>query len=153
MPLVLFVLFIVVPIVELAVLIQVGQVIGPWWTIAVLVLVSAVGAWLVKREGLKAWRRFRTALDEARLPTREVVDGALLLFAGALLLTPGFLTDILGLLLAVPPTRAVINRVIRSRIRWSVGLPDGAGAVRFRGPRPRRDDDVDVEVLDVKRTR
>jgi UPF0716 protein FxsA len=149
MPLLLFLLFIVVPVIELYVIIQVGQAIGALWTVVLLLFVSVVGAWLVKREGLKAWRRFRTALDQARLPTVEVVDGALVLFGGALLLTPGFISDILGLLLIAPPSRAVLNRLVRSRIRLTATM---AGAPGRRRVRPRRDDDVDVEVLDVKRS-
>jgi UPF0716 protein FxsA len=122
MPAVLFAAFFVVSLVELTVLIQVGQVIGPWWTVLLLLVVSALGAWLVKREGLKAGRRFRAALQQARIPAQEVVDGALVICGGALLLTPGFLTDILGLLCVIPPTRGILNRIIRSRIRWRLGV-------------------------------
>ena len=142
-------LFIVVPIVELYVLIQVGQVIGALPTIGLLVLMSVLGAWLVRREGVRAWSRFRRTLGSGRLPTAEVVDGALLMLGGALLLTPGFLSDIVGLLLALPPTRAVVNRIVRSRTRGFIGIV----------PAPRRSGDghgaggaIDVEVVDVRRT-
>ena len=148
MPLLLFAVFIVVSLVELTVLIQVGQVIGPLWTVLLLIVVSAVGAWLVKREGIKAWRRFRAAIEEARLPTREVVDGGLVLFGGALLLTPGFITDIVGLVFIAPPTRALLSRVIRTRIRWRVGLP---GMAPPPPGMPPRDDAVNVDVIEVKR--
>ncbi|MGH9285730.1 MAG: FxsA family protein, partial [Acidimicrobiales bacterium] len=97
--------FLVVPFVELFVLIQVGRAIGALPTIAGLVLVSAAGAWLVKREGLGVVARARAQVQAGVVPGRELVDGALILFAGALLLTPGFLTDIAGLALLVPPVR------------------------------------------------
>ena len=109
---VLVVLFLVLPIAELYVLIQVADGIGVLNTIGLLILVSMVGAWLCKREGLAVMRRIRTSLDRYELPGREVVDGALVLLAGALLVTPGFLSDCLGILLLLPPTRAVIRGVV-----------------------------------------
>ena len=103
--------FIVVPLAELAVIIAVGDLIGLLPTLLLLLLVSAAGAWLSKREGLAAWRRFQLALAEGRVPTVEVADGAMILLAGALLLTPGFLTDVVGILLLLPPTRATARRL------------------------------------------
>lgn len=146
----LFVLFIVVPIVELAIIIQVGQVIGAGWTILALIGISLAGAALVKREGLRAWLRFREALAVPRIPAAEVVDGALVLLAGALMLTPGFLTDALGLFLLLPPTRGVVNRGVRGRVRGTFGLgwlPPRDG----RRQRAARDDVVDVDVIDIER--
>ncbi|MEN3316286.1 MAG: protein FxsA [Acidimicrobiaceae bacterium] len=105
----LFVVFLVVPVVELAVLIQVGHVIGTWNAIGLLLLVSFGGAWLVKREGLGVLRRFRQQMDAGRVPGRELADGVLILLAGALLLTPGFVTDFFGLLLLVPPVRSAVR--------------------------------------------
>ena len=106
MRLALVLLFIVVPIAELAVIIQVGELIGVWWTIALLVADSILGAVLMRSQGRAAWRRFNEAVGVGRVPAREVLDGALVIFGGALLLTPGFITDILGLVLLIPPTRA-----------------------------------------------
>ncbi len=143
MPIVLFLLFIVVPVVELAVLIQVGSWIGVWPTIALLLFVSVLGTWLVRREGMRAWTAFRLALAHGRVPTTEVVDGALVLFGGALLLTPGFVTDIFGLALVFPPTRKGISRVIRAQAR---GRLLGA-ATRVGGRRST----TDAEVIDVQR--
>ena len=111
----LLLLFIVVPIAELAVIIQVGQEIGALNTIALLIVVSVVGAWLVKREGLGVIRRFRSQLESGHLPARELVDGVLILFAGALLLTPGFLTDLFGISLLLPPVRAAIRAALLRR--------------------------------------
>jgi UPF0716 protein FxsA len=102
--------FILVPLAELAVLIAVGDWIGLVPTLVLLLVVSVAGAWLAKREGLAAWRRLQLALAQGRMPTAEVTDGALILLAGALLLTPGFLSDVLGILLLLPPTRAIARR-------------------------------------------
>lgn len=152
---VLLVLLVVVPLVELFVIIQVGQAIGPGWTVAALVAVSVAGAVLVKREGLRAWSRLREALGAGRLPAEEVTDGALLLLAGALLLAPGFVTDGVGLLLLLPPVRGALNRMLRNRVRGSVGLgrmgPGGPGrGARHRDVPPG--DDLEVDVVDVRRT-
>ena len=120
MPIVLFLVFIVVPVVELAVILRVGDLLGWRPTLVLLVVISVAGTWLVRREGMRAWSAFRVALAHRRSPTTEVVDGALVLFGGALLLTPGFITDLLGLLLVFPPTRKVLNRAIRNQARRRV---------------------------------
>ena len=105
-------LFIVVPIVEIYVIIQVGQAIGPWWTIALLIADSILGSLLMRSQGRAAWRRFNEALAAGRPPAREVLDGALVIFGGAFLLTPGFISDIFGLIFLIPPTRALARRFI-----------------------------------------
>lgn len=162
MPALLFVAFVVVPLVELFVAIQVAEIIGGWWTVVLLFVISVVGATLVKREGVAAWRRFREALASARLPTTEVVDGGLVILGGALLLTPGFFTDALGLALVIPPTRHAVNRLVRSRVSasfWDGGRqpapPRGLGGRPRKGPTAPRDaggdDVVDVEVVSVER--
>jgi UPF0716 protein FxsA len=122
--------FLVVPFLELFVLIQVGQQVGVWWTIALVVAVSVVGSWLVKREGWAAWRRITTRVQGGEVPGDELVDGGLILFAGALLLTPGFLTDVMALLLLFPPTRVVARRVALKRLvakATFVRQPPGGG--------------------------
>lgn len=116
MVIVLAVVFLVVPILELAVIIQVGQSLGVLPTIGLLLLVSALGAWLVKREGIGVWRRFNTQVRSGTVPTREIADGVMILFAGALLLTPGFLSDVLGLLLLTPPVRAALRGAALARL-------------------------------------
>lgn len=103
-------LFLVVPFAELFVIIRVGQAVGAGWTIAILVLVSVAGAWMVKREGIGAARRARARMRSGEVPGSELTDGVFILFAGALLLTPGFLTDVLGILLLIPPVRSAIRR-------------------------------------------
>jgi UPF0716 protein FxsA len=107
------VVFLVVPIAELAVIITVGSQIGVLNTIGLLIAISVVGAWLAKREGLGVVRRIQAQLDAGRMPGAELVDGFLVLFAGALLLTPGFLTDCLAIALLFPPMRAVVRRTLR----------------------------------------
>ncbi len=134
LPLVL--LFIVVPIVEIYVIIQVGQAIGALWTIALLVADSIVGSMFMRSQGRAAWRRFNEAIAAGRIPAREVVDGALVIFGGALLLTPGFVTDIFGATFLLPPTRAVIRRLLVRRFtgRLIVATPGSAGRRPPRGP-------------------
>ncbi|MCA1671864.1 MAG: FxsA family protein [Actinobacteria bacterium] len=113
---VLALIFIIVPIVELAVIIQVGQELGVLPTLALLLAVSFGGAWLVKREGLGVWRRFRHQVQSGVVPAREVADGVMIILAGALLLTPGFVTDLFGLLLLLPPVRAAVRASTVARI-------------------------------------
>src|SRR5919112_480991 len=116
MPLLLVLLFIVVPIVELFVIIQVGEAIGVQPTIALLIADSILGSMLMRSQGRAAWRRFNAALAEGRVPHREVLDGVLVIFGGALLLTPGFATDVLGVLLLLPPTRALVRGLLVRRL-------------------------------------
>ncbi len=119
---ILAVLFLIVPLVELYVIIQVGQGIGALNTIALLIAVSVVGAWLAKREGLGVLRRIKLQLDRGQLPGAELVDGLLVLFAGALLLTPGFLSDCLAIALLIPPVRAGVRRIVRGWFERHVDL-------------------------------
>lgn len=116
MPLLLIVLFVVVPLVELAVIQQVAQAISLGPTLVLLLLDSVLGAVLVRREGSRAWAAFREALSEGRIPGDEIVQGALVLGGGALLLTPGFVTDVVGLLLVVPASRRLLSKGIRTRV-------------------------------------
>ena len=109
---VLALLFVVVPVVEIYLLIQVGQVIGPWWTVLLLIASGVAGSYLVKREGGRAWRALQQALAEHRMPAKELADGALILIGGTLLLTPGFLSDLVGAFLILPFTRPVARRLL-----------------------------------------
>jgi UPF0716 protein FxsA len=112
MPL-LFVLLLAVPLAELYVIVKISGEIGFFNTIGLLILVSIIGAWLLKREGLATWKRLNEQLQTGKIPTKEVTDGAMIMFGGALLLTPGFLTDIVGISFVLPPTRAMLKGVFR----------------------------------------
>src|ERR1700709_2825729 len=127
MGLLLVLLFIVVPIAELYVIIQVGEAIGVWPTLLLLLLDAIVGSWLLKHEGRAAWRRFNQALAEKRVPAAGVADGFLVILGGALLIAPGFITDIFGILFLIPPTRALARKVL---YRFTVGR---AAIVAFPG--------------------
>lgn len=111
----LLVLFIAVPIIELAVILQVGDLIGFWPTVGLLIADSILGAILMRSQSRAAWRRFNGAIAARRPPAREVVDGVLVIFGGALLLTPGFVTDIVGILFLLPPTRAIFRTLLVRR--------------------------------------
>ncbi len=132
-----FLALVVVPLAEIYVLIQVGQVIGVWWTILLLVADSIFGGWLIKREGGRAWRAVSSALESGRMPTRELADGALILFGGALMLSPGFVTDLFGILLILPFTRPVARRLLTAVLsqRLVAGVVPADG--RAPGNRPR----------------
>lgn len=156
MPFLLVVLFIVIPIAELYVIIQVGQLIGVWPTLLLLLADAVLGSMLLKREGRNAWRRFNEALASRRFPGREVADGALIIVGGTLLLTPGFITDVFGLFLLLPPTRAISRRILKRFTigRFTVvGVP-GGGPGPFGPPngdptRPGRDYDFEGTAEEV----
>jgi UPF0716 protein FxsA len=131
--LVLVALFIGVPLIEIWFLIQVGRVIGPWWTILLLVVDSLIGTWLIRREGGKAWRELRTSIETGRMPARELADGALILVGGTLMLAPGFITDAFGILLILPVTRPVARRLLTRMISRRLL---GAGTVSPNATRP-----------------
>ena len=156
--------FIAVPVIEIYVIIQIGQVIGAWWTILLLIADSIFGTWLVKREGSRAWRALTAALEERRMPARELADGVLILVGGTLMLTPGFVTDIFGILCILPMTRPLGRRVLAgviSRRLVGVSFPTGprsqpgdtgAGPRTQQRPGPGYSDDevVQGEVVDER---
>ena len=119
MAFVLIAIFVVLPIVELYVIVTMSGLIGLVPTLALLVAVSLGGAWLVKRQGLGVWGRTRSVVERGEVPAAEMVDGGLLLAAGSMLIVPGFVTDAVGLLLLLPPVRALFrNRLVT---RWGSG--------------------------------
>lgn len=123
--------FIIVPIIEIYLIVQVGTAIGGWETVGLLVLDSVIGAWLVRREGFSILARVQAALGRGELPTNELIDGLLVLFAGALMLTPGFLTDGLGFALLLPPSRAIVRTVLKARFAGRVSVGGGAYGAPF----------------------
>ena len=143
----LVVLFVLVPIAELAIIIQVGQAIGVWWTIAILVADSLLGSALMRSQGRATWRRFNEALQTGRVPAAEVLDGGLVIFGGACLLTPGFITDLFGLLLLLPPTRAVVRRLLvrRFAVKMMARATSGAFPAQDSAPAGEGGRSFDVE--------
>ncbi len=140
MGLFLILIFIVVPIVELYVIIQVGGLIGVWPTLALLLADAVLGSLLLRHQGRGAWRRFNQALAERRFPGREVADGLMIAIGGTLLLTPGFVTDIFGVLLLLPPTRAIARGLLRgyaARRFVVVGMSGDRGGAQRRDPAER----------------
>ncbi|MGH8894845.1 MAG: FxsA family protein [Actinomycetes bacterium] len=156
--LVLVVLFLVMPVLEIYVIIQVGQEIGALPTVVLLVLESLLGAWLVKREGRRAWAALRTATGTGRLPSGELADAALVLVGGTLLLTPGFITDVFGFILILPLTRPLARRALGWLVarraatvavrHFHVGPGGGPGQWRPRQGRLQGPDIVRGEIVD-----
>jgi UPF0716 protein FxsA len=138
----LLLLLIIVPIAEIALIIQVGEWIGVWWTIALLLADAVLGSLLLRSQGRAVWQRFSAAVNGGRIPHREVVDGVLVIFGGALMLAPGFITDIFGALFLLPPTRAVMRRLLVRRASLRIidaATPPGNG----------RPPDVEATAVDV----
>jgi UPF0716 protein FxsA len=134
----LLLIFIVVPIAELYVIIQVGGAIGVGPTLVLLLADALLGSMLLRHQGRAAWVRFNRALAENRLPHKEVFDGVLIIFGGALLITPGFITDIFGLILLIPPTRAIVRGISSRIVRRRMSLGETIwGFGRAQAP-PRR---------------
>jgi UPF0716 protein FxsA len=135
--LLLVVIFIAVPIAEIYVIIKVGEAIGPLPTVLLLAADSVIGSLLLRSQGRRVWARFRETLQRGDIPHREVIDGVLVIFGGAFLITPGFITDIIGAVLLVPPTRSLIRRLLVRRLGKRIDIRTS----RTR-PAPR---DYDVE--------
>jgi UPF0716 protein FxsA len=146
-------LFIVIPIIEIYVIIQIGSLIGVWPTVALLIADAVLGSMLLRHQGRGAWRRFNVALAERRFPGREVADGLLVAIGGTLLLTPGFATDIFGAILLIPPTRALVRRLMRGYVgrRFLVmSVPGPAGHPSPTGPTTSsRDYDYDATAEEI----
>jgi UPF0716 protein FxsA len=130
---VLALLFDVLPVVEIYVLIRIGQTIGAWWTVLLLIGDGVLGSWLMKHQGSRAWAALTTALRSGRMPAKELADAGLILVGGTLLLTPGFVSDIFGLFLVLPFTRPIARRMLtgyltRRFLLGAGGVTAGAGS-------------------------
>jgi UPF0716 protein FxsA len=125
-------LFLVVPIVELVLLVWLGGQIGFWPTAGLIALTALAGTWLAQREGLSVWQRFQARVASGGMPGRELTDGLIILVSGAFLLTPGVLTDVVGLLGLLPPTRALIRRELTRRAQR--GIANGSVRMFSFGP-------------------
>lgn len=139
----LLIAFIAVPLIEITLFIQIGGAIGLGWTLAIVLITAVLGTWLVRNQGALALGQVKSSFSDMRDPTEPLVHGAMILFSGALLLTPGFFTDAIGFALLVPGVRSAAFRAIRSRVNvHSFGTPGaGAGMGGQAGPgaRPARD--------------
>ena len=122
MALLLVLLFIILPVAEIYVIIKVGEAIGVLPTVALLILDGFLGAFLLRHQGRAVWRRFNEALAAGKVPAREVFDGAMVIVGGAFLLAPGFITDVIGLLLLIPPSRAVLRGTLSKLAFWRAGF-------------------------------
>lgn len=142
----LLVAFIAVPMIEIALFIQVGGLIGLGWTLAIVLLTAILGTWLVRQQGAHALDRIRTSFNSLTDPSEPLADGAMILLAGALLLTPGFFTDTLGLLLLTPPFRKLVFRELGKRVTVQ-SFSTGPGP--RSQPRQARDDVIDGEYTEV----
>jgi UPF0716 protein FxsA len=139
-------IFIVLPLAELYVIVKLADdVLGLPLTLALLVADSLLGSLLLRSQGRAVWRRFTQTMAEGRVPQREVLDGVLVIFGGAFLITPGFITDVIGLVLLIPPTRAIVRRIAVRRLgrRVVVGVAGAADRRAARTPRARHDYDVE----------
>jgi UPF0716 protein FxsA len=144
-------LFIIIPIAELYVILKVGDLIGILPTLALLVADSLFGAWLMRSQGRTVWRRFQETMQIGRVPHREVLDGVLVIFGGAFLITPGFLTDIVGVLLLLPPTRSLFRRWLVRRGGRMFGISVATG--RREAQPPRANFDVDGTAYETDQPR
>ncbi|MFL5779698.1 MAG: FxsA family protein [Thermoleophilaceae bacterium] len=142
-------IFIVVPLAELYVILRVGDAIGLLPTLAILVADSLLGSWLLKTQGRAVWNRFNAAVGAGRVPHREVIDGVLIIFGGAFLITPGFITDIVGVFLLLPPTRAVVRRIARRSIERRAVVRVASRAGRSRRRSGGQDYDVEGTASEV----
>ena len=144
-------LFIIVPIAELYVIFKIGDSIGWLPTLALLVIDSIAGWWLLKSQGRTVWQRFQATMEAGRIPHREVLDGVLVIFGGAFLLTPGFITDIFGFALLLPPSRSVFRRFLVRRGGRMFGISVATG--RRSTPAARQDWDVDGTAYEADQPR
>lgn len=128
-------LFLIMPVVELALLVQVDNLIGFWPTIGLIVATGILGSYMARREGMSVWKRFNARLGQGGLPGQELLDGVIILIAGALLITPGVLTDVFGFLGLFPATRRFIRKIAFQRIQK--GMSNGAISVVGFGMPPQ----------------
>lgn len=140
---------VLLPVLEITALVAAGQSIGIWWTLALLVLMSTLGVWMMKREGISTWRSLRDAMAAGRVPGKEAADAGLVVVGGFLLLLPGFITDVIGLFLIVPFTRSFVRRALQRDVERRVMTQ--AGVVRSvivqeerTAPQPREIPHIDL---------
>jgi UPF0716 protein FxsA len=139
---------VLMPLVEMYFIVQVGQEVGIITTVALLLVISMVGTALVKREGLRVYSQFMTTVRAGHEPTREIVHGVCILASGVFLLAPGFISDVLGILLLLPPTRALVSRIVLRRTRRIASVIKATHSgrrVEYKGYMPSAGDVIDVD--------
>ncbi len=145
----LFFLFLAVPLIEIALFIQVGGAIGLWWTLAIVIFTAILGTRLIRAQGVMAMNDLRSSFSEMRDPTEPLAHGAMILLAGALLLTPGFFTDAVGFALLIPPVRRAVIAYLRSRVKVESFTVTGAETYRGPPPGPGRGEVIDGEYREI----
>ncbi|UOA25368.1 FxsA family protein [Pseudosulfitobacter sp. DSM 107133] len=141
----LFLAFLAVPLIEITLFIQIGGVIGLGWTLFIVIATAILGTYLLRQQGMRTLEKLRTSVNELNDPTEPLVHGAMILFAGALLLTPGFFTDAVGFSLMIPQVRSWMFQAMRSRITVS-GFATGPQHAQRQAQRP---DVIDADYQDV----
>jgi UPF0716 protein FxsA len=150
----LFVAFLLVPLIEIGLFIQIGGLIGLWPTLAIVVLTAILGTYLVRSQGIMALNNLRGSFSRLEDPSEHLAHGAMILFAGALLLTPGFFTDFVGFALLAPPVRSGLINYLRKHIevqRFEMGPQDGPYGPRTRRPRDKVIDGEFHDITDLKK--
>jgi len=151
----LLIAFIAIPLIEIGLFIQVGGIIGLWPTLLIVLVTAIIGSQLVRSQGMREMANLRGSLNDLRDPTEPLANGAMILFAGALLLTPGFFTDIVGFSLLLPPVRAFVYKQLREKVKvasFSMGQQPGQETPRSYDPRQPQDRVIDAEFQDVTPT-
>lgn len=138
----LFLLFAILPIAEIAILINVGEQIGGWYTVAIVILTAFVGARLVRQQGLSTLTQAQQKMQTGIMPGQEMAEGLLLVIAGVLLVTPGFITDILGFLLTLPITRPIIAKGILARLTVKMVSPSFQGDFQHKSHAQTQTEDI-----------
>lgn len=151
----LFVAFLMVPLIEIGLFIQVGGLIGLWPTLLIVVVTAMLGTWLVRNQGILAMGNLRQSFSELQDPTEPLAHGAMILVAGALLLTPGFFTDAVGFSLLIPPVRSAVFRYLRSKVTMRGFNMGGAprGTPHNPGRTPGQRDVIDGEFTEVDQSK
>lgn len=144
----LLILFITIPVLELCIFMMLGSRIGIPTTLAIIVITAVLGAWLTKSQGLKALTKYQSALSQGRLPHEEVMDGLLILIAGAVLLTPGFLTDAIGFSLLVPTFRDIVKGIAKGYLSGKVSVAGDAMGAPKSASAPSNVINIEAEVVE-----
>lgn len=146
----LILLFIGIPLIELSLFLTIGNRIGPGATIAIVILTGILGAYLTRQQGLRTLQRYRESMNAGKLPHEEVVEGLMILIAGGVLLTPGFLTDAIGFSLLIPPVRSALRGVLGEALKGKINVVGAETGMPGAGSPPRTNRQVEGDVIEVE---